>query len=87
MTIRNLETYILVEGLETMDEISKRLSINLANRKLKRDIELLNEAEVKGDMKITVSYEVSLSRDEIQELIAYKQNEIACNERQLERLG
>lgn len=70
-----------------MDEISKRLSINLANRKLKRDIELLNEAEVKGDMKITVSYEVSLSRDEIQELIAYKQNEIACNERQLERLG
>lgn len=70
-----------------MDEISKRLSINFANRKLKRDIELLNEAEVKGDMKITVSYEVSLSRDEIQELIAYKQNEIACNERQLERLG
>lgn len=70
-----------------MDSISKRLSINLANRKLKRDIKLLNEAEVKGDMKITVSYEVSLSRDEIQELIAYKQNEIACNERQLERLG
>ena len=70
-----------------MDEISKRLSINSANRKLKRDIEFLNEAEVKGDMKITVSYEVALSRDEIQELIAYKQNKIACNERQLERLG
>lgn len=51
---------------------------------LKREIEVLENA--KDDMKITVSYDVRLSKDEVRHLIEYKQNEVSCKERQLERM-
>lgn len=68
-----------------MDSISKRLSINTEIIKLNNEIDRINQAT--SNVKITISCNVTVSFDELQELKKYKQNKVECLKRQLERLG
>lgn len=68
-----------------MDEISKRFSINAEMIQLNREIERIENAT--NEVKITISCNVTVSFDELQELKKYKQNKVECLKRQLERLG